>query len=40
MQHPELLHNILYKSGAIKHKGKLKSVMAAVSSVMSGANWI
>jgi hypothetical protein len=38
MQHTELLHNILDKSGAIQHKGRLKSVMAAVSSVMSGAN--
>lgn len=38
MQHTELLHSILEKSGAIKHKGRLKSVMAAVSSVMSGAN--
>ena len=38
MQHTELLHNILDKSGAIQHKGRLKSVMTAVSSVMSGAN--
>ena len=38
MQHTELLHNILDKSGAIQHKGRLKSVMAAVLSVMSGAN--
>jgi hypothetical protein len=38
MQHTELLHSILEKSGAIHHKGRLKSVMAAVSSVMSGAN--
>ena len=38
MQHTELLHNILDKSGAIQHKGRLKSVMVAVSSVMSGAN--
>jgi len=38
MQHTELLYSILEKSGAIKHKGRLKSVMAAVSSVMSGAN--
>lgn len=38
MQHSELLHNILDKSGAIQHKGRLNSVMAAVSSVMSGAN--
>lgn len=38
MQQTELLHNILDKSGSIEHKGRLKSVMAAVSSVMSGAN--
>lgn len=38
MQHTKLLHNILDKSGVIQHKGRLKSVMAAVSSVMSGAN--
>jgi len=38
MQHTELLHTILKKSGAIKHKGRLKSVMTAVESVMNGAN--
>ena len=38
MKHTELLHSILEKSGAIQHKGRLKSVMAAVSSVMNGAS--
>jgi hypothetical protein len=38
MQHTELLHNLLEKSGAIKHKGRLNSLMTAVSSVMNGAN--
>ncbi len=38
MQHTELLHNILEKSGSIRHKGRLKSLMAAVTSVMNGAN--
>lgn len=38
MQHTELLHNLLEKSGAIQHKGRLKSLMTAVSSVMNGAN--
>lgn len=38
MQHTELLHNILEKSGAIQHKGRLKSLMIAVSSVMHGAS--
>ncbi len=27
MKHTELLHSILEKSGAIQHKGRLKSVM-------------
>ena len=38
MQHTELLHTILEKSGALQHKGRLKSVMTAVSSVMHGAS--
>lgn len=38
MQQTELLHTILEKSGAINHKGRLKSVMTAVESVMNGAN--
>lgn len=38
MQHTELLHNLLEKSGAIQHKGRLKSLMTAVSSVMNGAS--
>lgn len=38
MQHTELLHNILEKAGTIQHMGRLKSVLNAVESVMSGAN--
>ena len=38
MQHTQLLHSILEKSGAIQHKGRLKAVMTAVESVMNGAN--
>jgi hypothetical protein len=38
MQHSQLLHNILEKSCAIKHKTRLKSVITAVESVMLGAN--
>lgn len=38
MQHTELLHNILEKSGAIKHKRRLMSLMSATDSVMNGAN--
>lgn len=38
MQQAELLHNILEKSGVIKHKGRLNSLMNAVRSVTNGAN--
>lgn len=38
MQHTGLLHTILEKSGVIKHKSRLNSLMHAVSSVMNGAH--
>ena len=38
MQHTELLHSILEKSGSIRHKVRLTSLMTAVTSVMKGAN--
>ena len=38
MQHSVLLHNILQESCAVKHKVRLKGLMAAVESVMIGAN--
>ncbi len=38
MQQTELLHTILQKSRAVGHKTRLKSVITAVESVMSGAN--
>lgn len=38
MQHTELLHSILEKSGSIRHKARLKSLMTTVTSVMKGAN--
>lgn len=38
MQQTELLHNILEKSGAVRHKGRLRSIMVAVESVLLGAH--
>lgn len=38
MQHMKLLHEILDKSHAIKHKRRLNSLLSAVESVMNGAN--
>lgn len=38
MQHTELLHNILEKSQAVKHKTRLKSLMSAVSGVLNGSD--
>jgi hypothetical protein len=38
MQHTELLHNILEKSQAVKHKTRLKSLMFAVSGVLNGSD--
>jgi hypothetical protein len=38
MQQVELLHNILEKSGAIKHKVRLTSLLKAIESVTNGAD--
>lgn len=38
MQHTELLHEILEKSHAVKHKTRLKSLVDAVESVTNGAS--
>jgi hypothetical protein len=38
MQHIELLHSILEKSGSIRHQTRLRSLLVAVSSVTGGAS--